>query len=464
MKRLLHTVLTAVLICSALLTHACKNKSESGDQSADSLSSRLHDTIVVGTLYSPTSYFLYKGDLMGYHYDLISKFAKDKGLAVEFKVTRNMASLIELLDSAKIDVIAYSIPVTAEYKELLRHCGSEIITHQVLVQPENKGDMLITDVTQLVGRTIYVEQGSKYESRLHNLNNELGGGINIKTIKHDSIMTEDLIEMVANGKIPLTVTDSDIAKLDHTYYDNIDIDLEISFPQKSSWAVNPSDTLLANAITAWAKTDSIQQLERQLFRQYFEKSKINRGKVLDFKHLAKGHISEYDEFFKKYAANIGWDWRLLAAQAYIESRFDPYATSWAGARGLLQMMPATARRYGLSMNDITDPELNIAAATRSIADLDKSLKKYVSNDKERINFILAAYNSGIAHIYDAIALAGKYGKNPTVWHGNVSEALLLKANPDYYNDEVCKFGYFRGKQTVAYVEEVTRIYDIFKQQ
>ena len=332
------------------------------------------------------------------------------------------------------------------------------------MQPENKGDTLITDVTQLVGRTIYVEQGSKYESRLHNLNNELGGGINIKTIKHDSIMTEDLIEMVANGKIPLTVTDSDIAKLDHTYYDNIDIDLEISFPQKSSWAVNPSDTLLANAITAWAKTDSIQQLERQLFRQYFEKSKINRGKVLDFKHLAKGHISEYDEFFKKYAANIGWDWRLLAAQAYIESRFDPYATSWAGARGLLQMMPATARRYGLSMNDITDPELNIAAATRSIADLDQSLKKYVSNDKERINFILAAYNSGIAHIYDAIALAGKYGKNPTVWHGNVSEALLLKANPDYYNDEVCKFGYFRGKQTVAYVEEVTRIYDIFKQQ
>ncbi len=58
----------------------------------------------------------------------------------------------------------------------------------------------------------------------------------------------------------------------------------------------------------------------------------------------------------------------------------------------------------------------------------------------------------------------KYGKNPQIWHGNVSEALLMKGNPDYYNDEVCKYGYFRGKQTVTYVKEVEEAYEIFKQQ
>lgn len=126
-------------------------------------------------------------------------------------------------------------------------------------------------------------------------------------------------------------------------------------------------------------------------------------------------------------------------------------------------MPGTAANYGLSIADINDPELNIKAAVKSIADLDKSLKRHIADSDERLKFILAAYNSGIAHIYDAIALAKKYDKNPEIWHGNVSEALLMKANPIYYNDDVCKYGYFRGKQTVAYVEEVIKIYDIFRQ-
>ena len=81
---------------------------------------------------------------------------------------------------------------------------------------------------------------------------------------------------------------------------------------------------------------------------------------------------------------------------------------------------------------------------------------------ERIKFILAAYNSGIAHIYDAIALARKHGKNPALWHDNVSEALMMKSNPEYYNDPVCRYGYFRGRQTVEYVKEVTRVYERFK--
>lgn len=205
------------------------------------------------------------------------------------------------------------------------------------------------------------------------------------------------------------------------------------------------------------------QIEKTLFRHYFETSKINRRKIIDLKKLRYGHISEYDNLFKAYAKTIDWDWKLLAAQGYVESRFDPNATSWAGAKGLMQLMPGTARNYGLSPEEITNPEKNIEAATKSIRDLNKSLKKYVPDDAERIKFILAAYNSGIAHIYDAIALAKKYGKNPQIWHGNVSEALLMKSNPEFYNDDVCKYGYFRGKQTVSYVNEVSQTYDIFCQ-
>ncbi len=456
MQRLLKIAIFA-LLCGSMSLLSCRQSSHSRESDDKSLP----DTLVVGTLYSPTSYFLYKGDYMGYNYDLITRFARDKHLAVRFDVVRSVAALMNKLDSAKIDIIAYNIPITAEYNELIQHCGVENITRQVLVQPLKDGKQTITDITQLVGKEVYVEKGSKYESRLKNIDNELGGGIRIHTIARDTIMSEDLIEMVANGSIPLTIVDSDIAQLDHTYYSNIDINLEVSFPQRSSWAVRKSEKWLADSIDQWASQKTIKDFAHSLFHHYFETSKSTTGATIDIKKLKRGIVSRFDKYFKESAAQIGWDWKLLAAQGYVESNFNPEAVSWAGARGVMQLMPATARRYGLGSN-IADPQSNIDAAARIIRDLDKSLSKYVSEEEERKKFILAAYNSGISHIYDAIALAKKFGKNPKIWKGNVSEALLMKAYPEYYNDEVCKYGYFRGRQTVKYVDEVMRTYHLYK--
>ena len=101
-------------------------------------------------------------------------------------------------------------------------------------------------------------------------------------------------------------------------------------------------------------------------------------------------------------------------------------------------------------------------ASRLITSLHKSLSGYVDDPAERLKFVVAAYNSGIAHIYDAIALAKKHGQNPQIWDGNVEQALLLKANPDYYTDPVCRYGYFGGRHTVAYVRKVMSLYGQFK--
>ena len=458
MRRLSYIHLPVILIFLILGMARCSKKTET----KTAINKPLPDTLVVGTLYSPTSYFLYKGDIMGYHYDLIMKFAKDKNIVAKFEIMRNMPSLIEKLDSAKIDIIAYNIPITAEYNQKIEHCGLDNITKQVLVQPTKNGKRGITDVTQLSGKDIYVEKGSKYEARLLNLNNEIGGGIKIHTISRDTLMQEDLIEMVADGEIPLTIVDSDIAHLDHSYYPNIDISLEISFPQRSSWAVRKSDKWLADSINKWAGQKNVIEAGQSLFRHYFETNKTFSEAEINIRLLKRGIISPYDNLFKFHSGTLGWDWKLLAAQAYIESNFNPQAVSWAGARGIMQLMPATARTLGLSDNNIEDPESNIQAAVKLILSLDKTLQKYVPDTEERKKFILAAYNSGIAHIYDAISLAKKFGKDPQIWDGNVSEALLMKAYPEYYNDEVCKYGYFRGRQTVKYVSEVLRIYHLYK--
>ncbi len=400
---------------------------------------------------------------MGFEYDLIRKFTLDKGVYLDLKIAQNMNSMIEMLDSGEIDLIAYEIPFTAEYKNRVIHCGIENITYQVLVQPKVKGKSTIKDVTDLVGKTIYVENNSKYFFRLKNLNDELGGGIDVKSINKDTLITEDLIKMVSNKDIPLTIVDSDIAQLNKTYYNELDVSLKVSLEQKASWAVSMKSQWLADTINLWARQISVVDDYRQLHKRYFELSKVNNS-TIEKPMIGNGKISVYDDLFKEYSKEIGWDWRVIAAQAYVESRFDTTVVSWAGAKGLMQIMPRTATANGLSLDKITNPELNIKTAVKVLKSLDKSLQKYVNDINERQKFVLAAYNSGLAHILDAISLAKKYGKNPNVWDGNVKDAVLMKSRPEYYNDPVVKYGYFRGTQTIEYVEKVTAIYNIYKEK
>lgn len=446
----LGVILTATTLAATLF--ACSHAGTANDNSGN----KLPDTLKVVTLYGPTSYFLYKGEPMGYDYTLVDSLARQKGMVLDLKVAHTLSSAVGMLDSGLVDLIAYEVPITEHYKQYVDPCGPENYTYQVLVQPKQQGVAPITSVTELVGKDVYVEKDSKYLRRLQNLNDELGGGINIYEVDGDTLITEDLIGMVSDGKIPLTIVDSDIARLNSTYYPGLDIDLELSSKQRASWAVAPDKAWLGDSIDAWFAGDSPQKTNDELLKRYYEQTKYTPTVKFDF---SKGYISKYDNLFKKYAPNIDWDWRLLAAQAYQESRFKPNARSWVGARGLMQIMPRTARGYKTNVSQLNNPEISVKVATQLLADLDKYLLKYVPNDQERMKFVIAAYNVGIAHVYDAIALAKKYGLDPQVWDGNVSEAILMKMNPKYYNDPVVKYGYCRGTETVDYVDKITNFYE-----
>lgn len=440
---------------------ACNTKNSTSEKLPDLPQIKEEKVLKVLTLYSSTSYFLYRDEEMGYDYELIRSFAESQGLTVEIVVAESVNKLIQLLNEGKGDVIAYDIPITKEQKNDIIYCGQEIITHQVLVQQIEKGTKPLKNVIELVGKDVYIESGTKYEERIRNLNNELGGGINIHTMNKDTLTTEDLIGMVSTGEIPYTVTDNNIARLNKTYYNNIDISLAASFSQRSSWAVRKDSPLLAQAINEWIQQTNKTTVYKSILKRYFEYSKRPyTTKILSVKN---GQISIFDPLFKKYAGEIDWDWRLIASQAYHESRFDTTATSWAGAQGLMQLMPATARAFGVKKEDILNPEINLKAAIETIKTLNKSFSK-IQNKKERIKFILAAYNSGIGHVYDAMALAQKYGKNPLIWDDNVADYILLKGNPEYFNDPVCKFGYFRGRETYNYVTNVLEQYDEYKEK
>lgn len=422
------------------------------------------DTLHVATLYGPTSYFNYRGQEMGFDYENVKRFANDENLVLDLKVAPTLQSLLNMIENGDIDLAAYPIPVIEEYKNLAKHCGYKEVTWQVLVQPDGKDK--ISDVTQLVGKTIYVEQDSKYHYRLNNLNQELGGGINIVPINKDSLITEDLIRMVDLGEIPLTVVDSDIAELNKSYYPRLDIDMKISLDQYSSWAVRNDLDSLASRIDTWEKRRDNSDMMKEIYKKYFEISKNptpyeDPVKSLGLNIKRGGKISVYDDSFKRHAHVSGYDWRLLAAIGFNESRFNNDIISWAGAQGLMQLMPVTAQAMGIDPSDLSNPDRNILAAAKLLKKLDSSLVDKVPEKDERLMFVIAAYNCGLGHIFDSIALAEKFGLDSTKWLGNVSEAALMKSRPQYYNDPVVKNGYFRGRETTEFVDKVMSVYNYF---
>lgn len=403
------------------------------------------------TLSGSMTYFIYKGEEMGYEYELLTDFAESNNLKINLKVAENETKLQEMLESGEGDLIACNVPVTIEGKSILKYCGREVVNEQVLIQRSNRGDTILKDVTDLIGKEVWVIHDSKYHNRLINLNNELGGGIHIRVMEQDTVSVEDLIAMVSSGKISYTLSDSDLAKLNKTYYPNINISLKVSHSQRSSWAVRKDTPELASALSIWFGENQNTPRYRRIIKRYFEMSKLPGDAPAPL--LAPNRICEFDSLFRQYATKINWDWRLLASIAYQESRFYTDRVSWAGATGLMGLMPRTAEAFGVSEDELNDPEASIRGATALLKRLNSSFRD-IEDQNERIKFILAAYNAGAGHINDAQALTEKYGKDPHVWNENVEEYIKLKKLPEYYNDPVCKQGYFRATETLNYVEYV----------
>lgn len=219
------------------------------------------------------------------------------------------------------------------------------------------------------------------------------------------------------------------------------------------WLTRVSSKELAQALNSWytprIKGQLLAEQRRQTEqRQRFATRRHPRPKIKD---ATRGIISDYDNIFKRHARACNWDWRLLAAQCYQESAFDPQAVSWAGAQGLMQLMPSTAQQYGVQ-DKVFTPESNIQAATNLIHDLNDAFSD-IANGDERINFILASYNGGKGHVRDAMALASKYGRDPHQWN-QVKEYILLLSDARYYRDAVVKYGYMRGSETTHYVSSI----------
>ncbi|GAA0891486.1 transporter substrate-binding domain-containing protein [Fulvivirga kasyanovii] len=420
---------------------------------------------------SSTGYFLYKGQPMGYEYDLLALFAEKIGVTLEIKSTASIDKAFEMLNAGEGDVIAYSLTVTKARKKIVAFTESHYTARQVLVQRKPKGwrkmtreqldKTLIRNQVDLIGEEVHVRKSSSYEERLHNLSQEIGGDI-IIIEDQDSAETEELIRRVAQGNIKYTVADETVAFVNAAYYPQIDVKTPISFPQQIAWAVRKNAPELLAEMNSWMKQLKKQATFNVIYNKYFKspRASLRRAKS-DFSSIGGEKISVYDDLIKEAADSLGWDWRLLASQIYQESHFNPEAQSWAGAVGLMQLVPETGYRFGAE--NLYDPRQSIMAGVNYLRFLDKLWAKTIEDKDERIKFVLASYNVGLGHVVDARELAKKHDKDPQKWEGNVEYYLLMKSKPDFFRDPVVESGYCRGEEPVNYVREILSRYDQYKQ-
>ncbi|TVQ13443.1 MAG: lytic transglycosylase F [Balneolaceae bacterium] len=422
-------------------------------------------TLTAITSYSPTSYFIYRGEPMGYEYELLKRLTAHLGLGLEIIVARDLNEMMDMLNRGEGDLIAYNLTVTSERHERVRFTSPLNVTRQVLVQrkPDNWRQMrlheieatLIRNPLELDGTTIMVRRGSSYVPRLINLAQEIGGAIEV--IESDGeVTTEELIRKVAQGELEMTVADENIARLNQSYYPILDVDTPLSMPQQTAWALRHGSDNLYNAIEEWLEIMQQGVDFYVIYNKYFENRGAFRTRISsDYLATISGKLSPYDEIIRREAASIDWDWRLIASLIYQESQFNPSARSWSGAMGLMQLMPRTAQAYGAE--NPNDPEQNIRAGIAFMQWLEDYWKNIITDHEERKKFILASYNVGQGHVQDARRLAKKFGDDPDSWEV-VAWYLIKKEDEEYYNDEVVRHGYCRGTEPVNYVENVMYLF------
>jgi membrane-bound lytic murein transglycosylase F len=461
-------IITSVLF--SIIIPGCNNTPKSSEvhpHITDLNEIRENNKLVVITDFNSTDYFIYRGQPMGYQYELLQELTDYLGIKLDVMVSNDLDDSFRKLTNGECNLIAINLTITKERKKNVDFTMPHGQTRQVLVQrkPDNWKKLsraaienqMIRNQLDLAGKTVYIQNGSSYYERLKSLSNEIGDTIYVMETPEE---VEQLISLVAEGTIDYTVCDENIAMVNQTYYPNIDIETAISFPQYLAWAVQKGNTSLKQEIDKWFSEFRKTTTYAVIYNKYFRNQRSYEMVTSDYFALTSGRISEYDEIIKKYSEMIGWDWRLLASVIYQESRFNPSAQSWAGAYGLMQLMPNTARRFGVDRN--SSPDQHIRGGVEFIKWLDNRFREKIPDEQERIKFILASYNIGYGHIEDAMKLAEKYGKNPQVWDNNVDEFLMMKSNPTYYMDPVVKYGYCRGTETYNFVSEVLARYTDYK--
>lgn len=435
--------------CSCLLMVACRSATKP---------TRLDDIltaneITVITRNNPWCYYQYRNQPMGFEFELAQAFADYIGVRLKVAVVDRWDRMIPDLIEGKGDFIAASMAITPDRQAKAAFSAGYLpVRQRIIVHRQNSN---IKEPKDLAHKTVHVSRGTLVHQQLEALK---ASGVDMKIELHQDLEATELIRMVAEKSIDITIADDLTAMLAYRYYPQIVISGSINERAPLGWAVNPqSRDLLAQINTFMSVIKKNGEFDRIYHRYYSESDRLNYVDLRAFHRGVKKALPKYLLYLQPLAKQYGFDWRLIAAQMYQESQYNPLSISHRGAHGLMQISSKTAESLGVM--DIYDPSENIEAGIRHLKTLFDFYDK--AQGEDRLNIALAAYNVGMGHILDARNIARQQDLDPNKWSSLV-KTLPLLSQPEYYQET--KYGYSCGTEPIGYINKINTYYDILKYQ
>lgn len=443
-------VLLLTAVCLLALAGGCDGSLVRNDLDAI----RQRGVLRVLTRNTATCYYRGAHGYEGFEYELAKAFARQLGVRLEPLVVDTLGEMVARLIRGEADLIASDLVVTeALEKRVVFGPAYRKVRQQVVGR---RGAPAIATLADLDGRPIWVKAGSAQEGLLERLRRERPD-IGLMTVS--GYETEEMLEMVWQKIIPLTVAESNVVAMNRRYYPELLVHFDLQADREVAWALAPGNLQLRKAVDRWFARPQTRALLKRLDQHYYSHLEtFDYVDLVKFRSRIQDRLPQYSPFFKAAAEENGFSWQLLAAQAYQESHWNPKAKSFSGVRGMMMLTLETASELGVSNR--LDARQSIAAGARYLAELHRRIDPAV-REPDRTYMALAAYNVGLGHLQDARLLAGRLSKAVDTWPA-IRDTLPLLRRRKYYRD--LPHGYARGDEPVRYVDQIRTYHKILEQQ
>lgn len=410
------------------------------------------------------SYFLHKGQALGFDHRMAELLAKSLGVRLRMVVPPSAEDLIPWLEQGRGDLIAAKMTVTPARRARVAFSHPYLYSDEVVVGP--LGAKPLRSERELAGKRIHVRRSSSYAERLLDIQQRVPD-LELEWVD-ERTSTEALLHKVGEGEIAYTVADDYLVNVENAWAQDVAsiFDLTLVEPNAVDLIGKPRHQALEIAFAMRKDCPRLQKAVDAFVRKTYRSAPYNIAKRRYFEDQRRieevranpvdGRISDYDAIIKRYAERYDFDWRLLAAQCCQESGFDPKAKSWVGALGLFQVMPATGKDMGFT--NLVDPDEGVHAGVKYMRWLMDRFEGEVP-EEERIYFALASYNGGRGHILDAMKIARQQGLDPQRWFGNVEVAIARLQDRNFAKRT--RYGYCRAEEVIGYVDRIRSRYEVY---
>ena len=384
----------------------------------------------------------------GFEYELATAFADYLGVRLRVQIMEEEVEMITALRDGQGDIIAGGFPFGNRSAKLLSLGPGYLDVDQQVVG--RRGGPEIRNKKDLEAHTLWMTGNSARVEYLEALRLIFQG---IRWQILSTYTSEDLLQMVWNRALPLTVVDSNIMSINNPYFPELITLLTLGEPRQLRWANDPRNHYLNKAIHTWfGRPETRARIEGLVEHYYSHLESFDYVDMARYRRRIKVRLPKYRSFFEAAATKYKLDWKLLAALAYQESHWNPNAQSYTGVRGIMMLTRETAASLGVENR--LDEEASILAGARYLARLHRQMGSGVP-EPDRTLLALAAYNIGFGHLQDARILSRRLGKQSKSWHA-IRSVLPLLQQKKYYS--TLDHRYARGKETVIFVDRIRTYY------